>query len=105
MGEIFCICPVMPYPAFGGDFAASPLLLQQTGSAPCPAAAEPASPVAAGAAGAGAPPACGQKSAFCLCSFGLLQHFLLSWGTGVCRAGGVCVAVEFGCGDSAASRF
>ena len=94
LGDVFCICPVVPYHALGGDFAAS--AADGLSSAP-PPAAEPASPLAAEAAGASVPPACEQKTAFCLCYFGLLQRFLLSRGTGICRAGGVCVAVEFGC--------
>lgn len=83
LGDVFCVCPVVPYHALGGDFAGS--AADGLSSAP-PPAAEPASPVAAEAAGAGAPPACEQKAAFCLCYFGLLQHFSLSRGTGVCRA-------------------
>lgn len=84
LGDVFCVCPVVPYHALGGDFAGS--AADGLSSAP-PPAAEPASPVAAEAAGAGAPPACEQKAAFCLCYFGLLQDFSLSQGTGVCRAG------------------
>lgn len=79
-----------------GRFCSFPIASAADGlSSMPPPAAEPASPVVAEAAGAAAPPVCEQKAAFCLCYFGLLQHFSFSWGTGVCRAGGICVAIAF----------